>query len=144
MNYKIYTDGACKKNPGKGGYAAVKYDEDNGYIFVSGYKAETTNNEMELYALYEALRNFLVSKEDSYDLYIDSSYVVGTITKWIYKWAIDGSINTRPNSQLLKWIYEELLRLEDNNIKYTVHKVRGHVGIEGNETADLLANKAIP
>lgn len=144
MNYKIYTDGACKKNPGKGGYAAVSYSEDNTYTFVSGYKAETTNNEMELYALYEALRNFLIDKEDSYDLYIDSSYVVGTITKWIYKWAIDGSINTRPNSQLLKWIYEELLRLEDNNIKYTVHKVRGHVGIEGNETADLLANKAIP
>jgi ribonuclease HI len=131
---RIYTDGACKNNPGPGGWAAVLLwrGVERG---ISGGKSYTTNNEMELMSLVEALK--LLKSSSTLEIYSDSSYVVNALNKgWLANWIRDGSVYTRPNGEL--WL--ELLN-ELNKHTYQISWVKGHSGNKYNEMCDKMAVK---
>jgi len=135
----IYTDGACRGNPGVGGWAAVlRYDGREKQL----YNAEknTTNNRMELTAALEALK--ALKRPCHIKLHTDSNYLQKGITKWITKWQKNGwqTANRQPvkNADLWRQLLVEVARH-----KISWHWVKGHAGHPGNEQADQLANKAI-
>ena len=135
----IYTDGACKGNPGPGGWGVLIILEDE-QIELSGGCRETTNNQMELMAVIKSLEYF--DNHIEANLYTDSKYVMDGITNYIKKWKTNGwkTANKKPvkNSELWK----ELDCLNDlHNIQW--NWVKGHSGHPGNEKADALANFGI-
>ena len=87
MKYKIYTDGACSGNPGKGGWAAIILNEKSIQSNVSGGENRTTNNRMELMAPIMALNK--IKKSSEIIIYTDSKYVKDGITEWIKKWKLN-------------------------------------------------------
>ncbi len=134
---EIWTDGACKGNPGIGGWGAyLIYGKHVKELF--GGEKETTNNRMELTAVIEALR--LLNRPCKIVLHVDSSYVKDGITKWIDGWKAKNwrTANKQPvkNVDLWQALEEQIARHE---IEW--RWVKGHAGIEGNEKADRLANK---
>ncbi|SRR6056297_731656 len=135
----IYTDGACYKNPGPGGYAAIILDEDK-EIEITGYEPDTTNNRMELRAVIEALQ--VVKKNKKIILYSDSNYVVKGINEWIKSWKKRGwrTASNKPVKNLDLW--KKLDKLFDKkNVK--LKKVAAHSGNEFNEKVDKLAKEEI-
>lgn len=137
--YTIYTDGACKGNPGPGGYGIYAQFGDTVTELSKGYKY-TTNNRMEVMAVIAALEEF--GPGIKVDIYTDSDYVIKSATKWIKGWARNNWI-TYSNGQPVKnrdlhIVLNELLKL--NKVKF--HWVRGHSGVLGNERADKLASDA--
>ncbi|MFA0809367.1 ribonuclease HI [Microbulbifer epialgicus] len=148
VNITIYTDGACRGNPGPGGWGAVIKHADWEYE-ISGGDAETTNNKMELLAAIKALEvlekveqkgGFV--KELAVEIYTDSQYVRQGITNWIKNWKRNGwkSASRKPVKNADLW-----RSLEKISSKYNVewHWVKGHAGHPGNERADRLATSAI-
>ena len=135
----IYTDGACKGNPGPGGWGVLillEYEQ----IELSGGSKETTNNQMELTAVIKALNFF--EKKIKVDLYTDSKYVMDGITDYIKKWKINGwqTANKKPVKNMNLWkTLDELNNLHDINWNW----VKGHSGNPENEKADALANLGI-
>ncbi len=136
---KIFTDGACKGNPGLGGWGALIV-EDGKEKEIYGGSFNTTNNKMELTATIEALKFFKDPK--IIELYTDSKYVKDGINDWINNWKINGWKNAskKPvkNSEL--WI--ELDKLTSYH-KVTWFWVKGHSNHRENDIADALANKGI-
>ena len=135
----IYTDGACKGNPGPGGWGVLILLE-NEQIELSGGSKETTNNQMELTAVIKALNFF--EKKIKVDLYTDSKYVMDGITDYIKKWKINGwqTANKKPVKNMNLWkILDELNNLHDINWNC----VKGHSGKPENEKADALAKLGI-
>ena len=135
----IYTDGACKGNPGPGGWGVLILLE-NEQIELSGGSKETTNNQMELTAVIKSLNFF--EKKIKVDLYTDSKYVMDGITDYIKKWKINGwqTANKKPVKNMNLWkILDELNNLHDINWNW----VKGHSGNPENEKADALANLGI-
>ena len=135
----IYTDGACKGNPGPGGWGVLILLE-NEQIELSGGSKETTNNQMELTAVIKALNFF--EKKIKVDLYTDSKYVMDGITDYIKKWKINGwqTANKKPVKNMNLWkTLDELNNLHDINWNW----VKGHSGNPENEKADALANLGI-
>lgn len=134
----IYTDGACKGNPGPGGWAAIlEYDENKKEI--SGHNPNTTNNRMELTAALKALQ--ALNRPCRVHLFTDSEYVKRGITEWLPGWRARG---WRRKEGVLKNV--ELWRALDEEMKkHQVHWnwVRGHAGNRKNERVDRLARKAI-
>jgi len=135
----IYTDGACRGNPGPGGWGVIlSYASKQKTL--NGYEAETTNNRMELTAAIEGLR--ALSRSCDVDLNTDSKYVLQGINEWIDNWKTNGwkTAAKKPvkNADLWKQLDEQVLR---HRVKW--NWVKGHAGIEGNEEADRLANEAI-
>ncbi|MDH3535791.1 MAG: ribonuclease HI [Gammaproteobacteria bacterium] len=135
----IYADGACRGNPGPGGWGTVlRYQDRNRTL--RGYAPETTNNRMELTAVIEGLR--ALTRSCHVELYTDSKYVMQGITEWIAKWKRNGwkTAARKPvkNVDLWRQLDEEVARHEVD-----WNWVRGHTGVEGNELADRLANEAI-
>lgn len=130
----IHTDGACKGNPGIGSWAATL--EYQGKIKeISGVVEHTTNNQMELSAVIEALK--ILKESCQIDLYTDSQYVQKGMMEWIYGWKQKGWKKVK-NVEL----WQELDSLAAlHSIKW--HWVRGHNGHHGNERVDRLANVAI-
>jgi ribonuclease HI len=136
---EIYTDGACSGNPGKGGWGAILlYKEHQKEI--SGCLAQTTNNQMELMAVIEALK--IVKKTIEIIIYTDSIYVKDGITKWIFNWKKNGwrTANKKPVKNLELWQELDLLAA---NHQITWKWVKGHSGNKYNEVADQLAVNAI-
>ena len=135
----IYTDGACKGNPGPGGWGALIVLEDE-QIELRGGKKETTNNQMELMAVIKSLEHF-DNKIDAI-IYTDSKYVMDGITNYIKRWKINGwkTASKKPvkNSELWKSL-DSLNSF--HNIQW--NWVKGHSGHPGNEKADALANLGI-
>ncbi len=136
---KIFTDGACRGNPGPGGWGALlKYG--NVEKKIKGYSKQTTNNIMELTAAVESLKRL----KRACDIIIttDSNYVKNGITSWIKKWKKSdwktSSKNSVKNKELWIELYNESIK---HNIEW--RWVKGHSGHPENEIADLLANQAI-
>jgi len=137
---KIYTDGACKGNPGIGGWGALLiYNEQSIEIFDG--ELQTTNNRMELKAVIEAL-NHATSMNDDIQIYTDSSYVQKGIQEWIHNWKKNGwrSSNKKPVKNQDLW--QDLDTLNSSlNVEW--FWVKGHAGHPGNERADFLANEGV-
>ncbi len=134
---KIYTDGACKGNPGPGGWGAVlRYGEVEKQLF--GGEKNTTNNRMELMAAIESLA--ALTQPCVVDLTTDSQYVRKGITEWLRNWKRNGwkTAARQPvkNADLWQRLDTEVARHE---VKW--HWVKGHSGHPENELADALANK---
>jgi ribonuclease HI len=133
----IFTDGAAKGNPGRGGYGVVFTDGDT-VCELGGHKAYTTNNEMELMAVVEALK-VMAKKKQPVAIYTDSKYVVEGAKGWIFGWVKNGWKTKAEADVLNKALWQELLPLL-GIVDITWHKVPGHVGIIGNERADAIAS----
>ena len=141
MNNKVYifTDGACRGNPGEGGWGAI-LQSNNHEKEISGYSEKTTNNIMELTAVIKSLQ--ALKKTCDVILITDSKYVKNGITTWIHNWKKNGWKTANKKSVKNKdlWI---LLDQECRKHKVTWEWIKGHSGHELNERADLLANLAI-
>ena len=136
---KIYTDVACKGNPGVGGWGAIiMQDEKNIELF--GGENETTNNRMELMAVIMALKE--ISSNLELTIYTDSTYVQKGISDWIKNWKVNNwrSSSKKPVKNKDLWI--ELDEAEGSR-KINWEWVKGHAGNEGNEKADELANQGV-
>lgn len=142
MNVDIYTDGACRKNPGPGGYGVYILEGKNKKI-IQGYNELTTNNAMELMGILIALKYAIKYPNNNYKIHTDSSYALNTCKTWIYSWVNNGTIHIRPNSSILKRIYKFLIELENLKVNYELIKVKGHSDNEGNNYADYLATSII-
>ena len=135
----IFTDGACKGNPGPGGWGAILiYDDHRKEI--KGFENNTTNNIMELTAVIEALK----SLNRSCDIIIttDSNYVKNGITEWIYQW-IKRGWKTSDKKPVKNKDFWQALEKETKNHNIEWKWVKGHSGHPYNERADELANEAI-
>ncbi len=137
MSIKVYTDGACKGNPGPGGWGVYIQSNENEKELYGG-NPETTNNQMEMQAALEALKH-LKDKDEVIELYTDSNYLRQGITEWIHKWKKNNwkTAAKKPVANRDLWI-----EISDLNEKMTVqwNWVKGHAGDPGNERADELAN----
>ena len=135
---KIYTDGSCLENPGKGGWAAL-INEDGNIKRISGSEKNTTNNRMELMAPINALKNIEPNKE--IEIFTDSKYVKLGITKWINTWLKNNWKTSKKENVKNKDLWLELYNLNKTlNVKW--HWVKAHAGNPLNEEVDLLAKKA--
>ena len=135
----IYADGACKGNPGAGGWGALlRFGATEKEIF--GGEPVTTNNRMELRGVIEALR--LLKRECEVVVYTDSSYVQKGISEWIHGWKRNGWLTSdkKPvkNDDLWRQL-DELVAKHQIEFRW----VKGHAGNEGNERADVLANRGV-
>ena len=139
MSLKIYTDGACSGNPGKGGWAAIIIDGKN-QSNISGSENKTTNNRMELMAPIMALKKIKTKSEIT--IYTDSRYVKDGITEWIKKWKLNNwkSSNKKPVKNKDLWLKLDGL-CQKNNVSWKW--VKGHSTNIYNNLADELATKAI-
>lgn len=136
---RIYTDGACKGNPGPGGWGAILEYGDHQKELCGG-EPETTNNRMELMAVIEALS--ALTRPCELDLYTDSKYVMQGIQEWMPRWKQNGWQTA--NKKAVK--NDDLWRQLDQLVStHNVHVfwVKGHSGHPGNERADALANEGI-
>lgn len=135
----IYTDGACRGNPGPGGWGAIlQFGEHEKELY--GAEPATTNNRMELIAPIEALKS--LKKPCEVDLYTDSTYVRNGIREWLKKWKGNNWKTAGRKPVKNRELWEELDDLSSgHSIEW--HWVKGHSGNPGNERADGLANMAI-
>ncbi|HBZ18569.1 MAG TPA: ribonuclease HI [Betaproteobacteria bacterium] len=136
----IYTDGACKGNPGPGGWGAYLISGAHEKEIFGG-EAETTNNRMELTAVIEALR--MLKNPSKIRLFIDSQYVKNGINLWISNWKRTGwkTSNKKPVKNVDLWmVLDELVPRHEIEWIW----VKGHAGNLGNERADDLANRGVP
>ena len=135
----IYTDGACRGNPGPGGWGAlIKFETAEKEIF--GGQPDTTNNQMELSAAIEGLA--ILKEPCSVELFTDSKYVMDGITQWIQNWKKNNWRTAAKKDVKNKELWQKLDQLISQH-RVQWHWVKGHSGDVGNETADLLANKGI-
>ncbi len=136
---EVFTDGACRGNPGPGGWGAILRCKGKEKELFGG-EAETTNNRMEMMAAIMALES--LSRPCQVALTTDSKYVLQGITEWIVGWKKRGWKNSakQPVKNVDLW-----QRLDEVNAKHEVewHWVKGHSGHDENERADALANRGI-
>ena len=139
MKIKIYTDGACSGNPGRGGWAAIILDGNANQLDISGSEENTTNNRMELMAPIKALQK--VNKTKKVEIYTDSKYVKLGITEWIHKWVKNNWHTSKKepvkNKDLWMQLYD-LTKVSEINWVW----VKAHSGNTLNDEVDLLAKKA--
>ncbi|MEW6694318.1 Ribonuclease HI [Tepidimonas thermarum] len=138
----IYTDGACKGNPGPGGWGALLRAGGAERELFGGERA-TTNNRMELRAVIEALS--ALKRPCRVQLYLDSEYVRKGITEWLPGWKARGwrTAARQPVKNEDLWRALDAL-VNERGHHITWHWVRGHTGDPGNERADALANRGVP
>ena len=139
---EIFTDGACKGNPGPGGWGALlrmgRHEKE-----LSGGEPQTTNNRMEMTAVIEALR--ALKGPVAARVHTDSQYVQKGISEWIHGWKRNGwkTADRKPVKNVDLWQkLDALVAGGPHRIQW--HWVRGHAGHEGNERADALANRGVP
>lgn len=138
---QIYTDGACKGNPGPGGWGAwLKSGPTEKELF--GGELATTNNRMELQAVIEGLT--ALKRPCKVTLYLDSQYVRQGITEWIKGWKAKGwmTASKQPVKNVELWKRLDAL-VQGGGHQIEWRWVKGHSGDPGNERADMLANKGV-
>lgn len=139
----IYVDGSCLGNPGPGGYGVAVFRGTTNIFNVSVGERSTTNNRMELMAMLTALE-IVEELGEPFDIYSDSTYTINGLTKWMCGWKkrgwTKGTKDPLLNTDIWKKMYEVY---KDRNVEKSVsiHKVKAHCGIPGNELADMLANE---
>jgi ribonuclease HI len=136
---EIYTDGACRGNPGPGGWGAILRSGEHERE-LKGSEALTTNNRMELTAAIQALA--ALKRGCDVVLYTDSQYVRKGILEWMAQWKLRDwrTSDKKPVKNVDLW---QALEKEIARHKIEWHWVKGHAGVPGNERADQLANQAI-
>lgn len=136
---EMWTDGACKGNPGVGGWGAWLVSNGHEKELFGG-EANTTNNRMELTAVIEGLA--ALKRPCNIILHVDSTYVMNGITKWIHGWKKNNwrTAGKQPVKNVELW-----QRLEEETARHTIdwRWVKGHSGDPGNEKADSLANQGV-
>jgi ribonuclease HI len=139
---EIFTDGACKGNPGPGGWGAL-LRAGAPEIELSGGAPLTTNNRMELTAVLAGLS--ALKRPCQVALYLDSQYVRQGITQWLQGWKAKGwrTASKQPVKNIDLWQRLDAL-VAGSGHRIDWHWVRGHAGHEGNERADALANCGVP
>lgn len=133
---EIYTDGACKGNPGRGGWGVyLNYKGNEKELY--GGELETTNNRMELMAVIQALES--LTRPVRARIHTDSQYVQKGMSEWIHNWKRRNwrTVDNKPIKNLDLWQRLDEL-VPQHNIEWIW--VRGHAGHDGNERADRLAN----
>ena len=135
---KIYTDGSCIENPGKGGWAAIILNDGN-KTEIKGNKKDTTNNQMELLAPIQALKK--IPKGSKVQIFTDSKYVKSGITEWIHNWKKNGwkTASKRDVKNKELWLELDLL---NNEFEINWNWVKAHSTDELNNEVDLLARSA--
>ncbi|MBH1964460.1 MAG: ribonuclease HI [Comamonadaceae bacterium] len=139
---EVFTDGACKGNPGPGGWGALLRSGNHEKELFGG-ESLTTNNRMELTAVIEGLS--ALKRPCQVDLYLDSQYVRQGITEWIHSWKAKGwrTSTKQPVKNADLWQkLDAVVSTSGHQIQW--HWVKGHAGHEGNERADSLANRGVP
>ena len=138
----IYTDGACKGNPGPGGWGALLRSADGSEKELCGGDLDTTNNRMEMLAVIEALS--ALKRPCKVVLHVDSQYVLRGITEWLAGWKAKGwkTAAKQPVKNVDLWQRLDALVA---NAGHTIdwRWVKGHAGDPGNERADGLANLGV-
>lgn len=142
----VYTDGACKGNPGPGGWGCVIYLDHLPAIEIGGSSSQTTNNKMELTAPIQALSYLEALKIpiEQIEILSDSTYVIQGITQWISSWKRKNWISSSGSAVANQDLWQSLdarvqtLRQIGTSLKWT--KVLAHSGIDGNERADAIAS----
>ncbi|GAB4087916.1 ribonuclease H family protein [Hydrogenophaga soli] len=138
----IYTDGACKGNPGPGGWGVLMRSGPHEKELCGGESA-TTNNRMELMAVIQALQ--ALKRPCQVKLHLDSEYVRKGITEWIHGWKAKGWVTAAKQPVKNADLWRELDALvSGGGHRIEWHWVKGHAGDPGNERADQLANKGVP
>lgn len=136
---EIYTDGACRGNPGPGGWGVWMIAGDHEKELFGG-APDTTNNRMELMAVIEALR--ALKRPCKVILHTDSQYVQKGISEWVHKWKARGwrTADKKPVKNVDLWT-----ELDQATAQHDIEWrwIKGHAGHEGNEKADQLANKGV-
>lgn len=138
-NVTLFTDGACRGNPGPGGWGAyLEFKDKKKSLY--GFEDNTTNNRMELMAAIEGLK--ALKRSCNIELKTDSKYVLQGMTEWMVGWKKNGwktaAKKAVKNVDLWRQLDSEVSRHQIN-----WHWVKGHSGVHGNEMADQLANQAI-
>ena len=136
---KIYTDGACKGNPGPGGYGCIIVRNGKTLELKGGEKV-TTNNIMELTAAIVALQQ--LEKPSEVELTTDSQYLVKGMKEWVDGWVRKNWVNSSKQPVKNKDLWQKLLQLSERH-KIRWIWVRGHNGHPENERADALANEGL-
>jgi len=134
---EIYTDGGCRNNPGIGAWAIVVVENNAVVCSPSCAFKYTTNNEMELSAIYQALLYLKMFGVDKATIYSDSQYSVNAITVWYQKWVNTNSLNGKKNTELLAKIHD----IKPSSVD--VVWVKGHADNQYNIMADKLVNDAM-
>jgi ribonuclease HI len=137
----IYTDGACKGNPGPGGWGALLSSNGTEKELFGGER-NTTNNRMEMMAVIQALE--ALKRPCTVHLYLDSKYVLQGITEWIHGWKARGwkTASREPVKNVELWQrLDAIVSTGGHQIDW--RWVKGHAGNPGNERADALANKGV-
>jgi ribonuclease HI len=150
-DFALFSDGACRGNPGPGAWAAIGQDERGDVLFeTQGVEVTTTNNKMELEAAIKALheiKNYILENGDSIEskilLFSDSKYVVDGASSWMANWKRRGwkkGDNKEPENLEL-WKRMDAILVEFPNMKFLW--VKGHAGHPQNERCDRLANEIL-
>ena len=137
----IYTDGACKGNPGPGGWGVLlKSDGTEKELF--GGELNTTNNRMEMMAVIQALE--ALKRPCKVNLFLDSKYVLQGITEWIVGWKARGwrTASKEPVKNVELWQRLDAI-VTNGGHQIDWRWVKGHAGDPGNERADALANRCV-
>lgn len=136
----IFTDGACSGNPGPGGWGAIVVAHQK-VTELGGGSGRTTNNQMEMQSVIEALR-FVDNKINEVNVYTDSVYVIRGITQWIWGWKKNNWLTAEGQPVLNKehWLeLDQVVSAVKKFAKINWHYVRGHTGVPGNERCDQIA-----
>ncbi|MBT3982862.1 MAG: ribonuclease HI [Bacteriovoracaceae bacterium] len=151
-DYALFSDGACRGNPGPGSWAAIGQDQGAGVLFESsGVEFQTTNNRMELIGAIEALKSlerFLdecgkVADQAKVHLYTDSKLIVDAMGSWMAGWKRNGWKKSGGKPIINVELWRELDELSEHFKKSQFHWVKGHAGHPQNERCDGLANEAL-
>ena len=136
----FYTDGACKGNPGPGGFGVCSIREDRIIYQYSEQCEHTTNNREEMKAILHVFKFVMENDLKDVIIYSDSAYCVNMLNDWIWKWATNGWINSKKqtveNIDLVKELYKYI---STEFFPCQVVKIKGHSGDVANELADALA-----